>query len=40
MERGTGSDVVNDIDGDPRLGVPDIGADEYVLRAYLPLVLR
>lgn len=34
--------VTRDIDGDPRpLGLPDVGADEYVLaRIYLPLVLR
>ena len=33
--------VTTDIDGDPRpLGLPDVGADEYVARIYLPLVLR
>jgi len=33
--------VTRDIDGDPRpLGLPDVGADEYVARVYLPLVLR
>lgn len=32
--------VTTDIDGDQRLGLPDIGADEYVLHVYLPLILR
>jgi parallel beta-helix repeat protein len=27
-----------DTDGDPRVGAPDVGADEFVLRHYLPLV--
>jgi hypothetical protein len=34
-------DVSSDIDGDPRpVGGYDIGADEYALRGYLPLVRR
>lgn len=32
--------VPRDFEGDPRLNGPDIGADEWVLRVYLPLVLR
>jgi hypothetical protein len=37
-----GVDVSGDIDGDPRpFGPkPDIGADEFSARVYLPLVLR
>jgi hypothetical protein len=30
--------VTCDVDGDPRVGAPDIGVDEFVLRHYLPLV--
>ena len=32
--------VSRDVDGDPRLSFPDVGADEVVLKVYLPLVLR
>jgi hypothetical protein len=32
--------VTLDIDGDPRLGLPDVGADERVRRVLLPVVLR
>lgn len=32
--------VTYDIDGDMRFGLPDIGADEYLTRIYLPLVMR
>ena len=32
--------VTTDIDGQGRLGTPDIGADEYVLTVHLPLVVR
>jgi hypothetical protein len=32
--------VERDIDGEPRLGVPDIGADEFIWAAYLPLVVQ
>jgi hypothetical protein len=32
--------VTEDIDGDPRLGDPDLGADEFVRSIFLPLVVR
>jgi parallel beta-helix repeat protein len=32
--------VAVDVDGEPRLWAPDIGADEYLRRVYLPLILR
>ncbi len=32
--------VPRDVDGDPRLSPPDVGADEVVLKIYLPLVMR
>jgi hypothetical protein len=32
--------VLTDIDGEPRLGAPDVGADEVARRVYLPLVMR
>ena len=32
--------VPRDVDGDPRLSPPDVGADEIVEKIYLPLVLR
>jgi len=32
--------VSRDVDGDPRLSLPDVGADEIVEKAYLPLVIR
>lgn len=32
--------VVRDVDGDPRLAPPDVGADEVVEKVYLPLVMR
>ncbi len=32
--------VSRDVDGDPRLGSPDLGADEVVNRVYLPAVMR
>jgi hypothetical protein len=41
IDAGAPTAVTTDIDGEPRLGLPDIGADEYILaRIYLPLVLR
>lgn len=42
VNAGVESHVVIDIDGDPRPvgAAPDIGADEYVERVYLPLVMR
>lgn len=41
-DAGAGAGVTTDIDGDPRpLGsAPDIGADEFAIKVYLPLVLR
>ncbi len=32
--------VARDVDGDPRLSPPDVGADEIVEQVYLPLVMR
>lgn len=32
--------VTTDVDGQPRLGVPDIGADEWWGNVYLPLAMR
>jgi len=32
--------VSTDIDNDPRLGQPDLGADEWVTRVFLPLALK
>jgi hypothetical protein len=43
IDAGVEAGVTTDIDGDPRPqnGIPDIGADEFVLyEVYLPLVLR
>ncbi len=41
INAGVPSGVTTDIDGDPRLGVPDLGADEWVAaRTFLPLVLK
>jgi len=40
IDHGSVADISIDIDGDRRIGIPDIGADEYVLSAYLPLILR
>jgi uncharacterized repeat protein (TIGR01451 family) len=37
---GVDTEVNDDMDGEPRLGIPDVGADEYVLTIYLPHVLR
>ena len=38
--RGVNAGVAEDIDGDLRTGDPDLGADEYVQRLFLPLVTR
>jgi hypothetical protein len=38
--RGVPSPVTRDFAGEMRVGVPDLGADEYVLQVYLPLNLR
>ena len=46
IDRGVHAGVSRDIDDEPRLGVPDLGADEYVVPGtifkyvYLPLILR
>jgi hypothetical protein len=32
--------ITRDVDGDPRLGLPDIGADEHVTHVWLPVILR
>ena len=41
INQGLATWVTSDIDGDPRIGLPDIGADEYIpARIYLPLALR
>jgi branched-chain amino acid transport system substrate-binding protein len=37
IDQGVQTDVQTDIDGDPRDANPDLGADEYVRRVYLPL---
>ena len=38
---GLAAPIFTDIDGDPRIvGLPDIGADEYTLRTYLPITLK
>jgi hypothetical protein len=39
IDNGVTTHVQVDIDGQPRLGVPDIGADELVWSVYLPVVL-
>ncbi len=40
IDAGVDAGVTTDIDGELRLNVPDIGADEWYFRVYLPLVLR
>ncbi len=40
INAGVPSNVATDIDREPRLGLPDLGADEYVLHVFLPVVLR
>jgi len=40
INAGVDAGVTTDCDGDPRLGAPDLGADEYVVYTYLPLVLK
>jgi len=40
IDAGMDAGVPVDIDGDPRLGSHDIGADEFVKRVYLPSTLR
>ena len=38
--KGVDAGVATDIDGDRRIGAPDIGADEFITFTYLPLTLR
>jgi len=38
--QGVDTGVVTDFDGEPRIGAPDLGADEYVAYTYLPLAVR
>jgi len=40
VNAGVDAGVTTDIDGEPRMGLPDLGADEYIGYIYLPLVLR
>lgn len=45
IDQGVSAGVTNDMDGEPRFGVPDLGADEYwapgaLKHVYLPLTLR
>jgi len=41
INRGVNMGLVEDIDGDRRnVGLPDIGADEFVLRLFLPLLVK
>jgi len=40
IDKGVDSHVATDIDGDPRISIPDVGADECVRHVYLPLVVR
>jgi hypothetical protein len=40
INAGVASGVAADIDSEPRVGAPDLGADECVLRVFLPIVLR
>ncbi|HEY73372.1 MAG: hypothetical protein DRJ03_26630 [Chloroflexi bacterium] len=40
INAGVDAGVSTDIDGDPRVGPPDVGADEFIATVYLPLVLR
>jgi hypothetical protein len=40
-DAGAAVDVTTDVDGDPRpVGAYDIGADEYALRRFLPLLVK
>jgi parallel beta-helix repeat protein len=40
QNKGVSTGVVDDIDGDLRLGTPDLGADEFVRHIFLPIILR
>lgn len=43
IDKGIDTGVITDIDSEPRFGIPDLGADEFITftitRGYLPLVL-
>jgi hypothetical protein len=40
LNQGVDAGIVRDIDGQLRVGLPDLGADEFVAATYLPLILR
>jgi hypothetical protein len=40
IDKGVAAGVSADIDGQPRLGLPDLGADEFFWSIFLPLILR
>ncbi len=40
INRGVPGPVSTDFGGDPRLGAPDLGADEYVVNVFLPIIFR
>ncbi len=40
LNAGVDTEVDTDIDGETRIGTPDLGADEFITYVYLPLVLR
>jgi hypothetical protein len=40
INSGAATSVTLDLDGDRRLGLPDIGADEWVLNTFVPVVLK
>ncbi|MFQ6100385.1 MAG: right-handed parallel beta-helix repeat-containing protein [Anaerolineae bacterium] len=40
VDAGIDVGVLTDVDGDPRLTAPDVGADEVVRKVHLPLVMR
>jgi hypothetical protein len=40
INRGVNAGLSVDVDGDPRLSPPDLGADEYVLKSYMPIIFR
>jgi parallel beta-helix repeat protein len=40
QNKGISTGVADDIDGDLRLGTPDLGADEFVRYVYLPIILH
>ena len=40
IDAGVDVGVLVDVDGEPRLSVPDLGADEYTCYVYMPVVLK